>query len=345
MKIITVKQYHEALKMVKQPLVIMGSPGLCKTSLPDQVARELGGVSHVIPVAQFSEPGDMLGCPYDVEVESEDGSLSRKTAYATPDYFPTKGKGFVIIDDFNRANTLIVQSLLHLAQYREFGSYRLPELVYDDKGNWISGFKLVFTGNMSEEGEKDYIVNDVDDAFFSRVISYQLKFDKLMWGKWARSVNIDEKFISFILKNNELVNLDDNPRAFSNGFLELKGVDDLDRIEFIMSGTVKCYPLLRSWLEKEWSELNFDSNDVYDDNKHKNLIKIFKGASEDGMMLFAERIATLNVKDINKKQQESLRKFFHLMRDVDRERFMVAFIPVNNECHTLTDDSLFNELV
>ena len=228
MEKISVSQYYDLLKTVNTPVVIMGTPGISKTSIPAQVAEEVGGVSCVIPVAQFSETGDMLGCPDVVEVMEEDEHGNEvkksKTVYSPPDYFPTHGKGIVVFDDFNRANTLIIQSLLHLAQYREFGSYRIPDLKFDKKGNWISGYKLVFTGNVADgDSEEEYITNEVDNAFYSRTICFKLEFDKLMWGKWARKEGIDEKFISFILKNPEHVDVKNNPRAWSNGFLELKG--------------------------------------------------------------------------------------------------------------------------
>lgn len=350
---ISVEQYWNLLKTVRSPIVIMGTPGLCKTSLPAQVAKEVGGTSFVIPVAQLSEPGDLLGCPeiVDREVIDDKGkrTIEKRQIYAIPDNLPTEGKGFIIVDDFNRANTLILQSLLHLAQFREFGDYKIPELKYDKKGNWLSGFKLVFTGNM-DEGNHSYIVNEVDDAFYSRIICYKLSFDKIMWGKWARKEGIDEKFISFILKNSgEMVTPVDNPRAWSNGFKELIGCNDMDYIDLIMSGCVSSHYMLKTWLEKEWLSLNFDSRDVFDEKKHKDLIKIFEDKKgkigEDGQTLFAERIATLNVKELTKGEREALCKFFHLMMGVDRERVMLAFIPVNKENYKITDNELLGMLV
>jgi hypothetical protein len=332
----------------------MGTPGISKTSIPAQVAADFkdGSVSIVIPVAQFSETGDILGCPDIVKVEEHDENgnpiTMSKTVYSPPDYWPTHGKGFLVIDDFNRANTLIGQSLLHLAQYRAFGNYNIPELKYDDNGNWISGYKLVFTGNTADSGDEEgteYIVNEVDDAFFSRTICFKLAFDKIMWGRWARTNGVHEKYISFILKNTQMITPKDNPRAWTNGFLELGDTTNMDQIELIMSGCVDSYILCRTWLEKQWTSLNFDSMDVFDVKKHKKLIEIFEKTGPDGKNLFAERIATLPVKDLDKKKQDSLRKFFHLMKDVNEELFMIAFIPVNKECPSMTDDELFGSLV
>ncbi len=342
LKTISTPEYWELLKSIHFPIVMMGTPGLGKTNLPLQVAETLRdkyenkGRSCVIPVAQFSETGDMMG---GIDTESVKG----KTVYLPPDIFPDDGIGFIVIDDFNRANTLITQSLLHFAQFQEFGSYKVPPIELDEQGNWISGYNIIFTGN-PDDG--DHCVNEVDNAFFTRALTYNLEFDKIMWGRWARKNGIEERFISFLLKNSEYINSKDNPRAFSNGFRLLKGVNDLDRIEFVMAGTgIDSYPMLIKWLREKWSELNFDSMDAFVDKEHKNLIKIFNNTDDDGKTLFAERIATLNVQDLKPKKIESIRKFFTLFQKASEEHFMIAFIPINKECPDIASDTLFQSLV
>jgi hypothetical protein len=356
LKSISVGKYWDMLLNVRSTMVIMGTPGLCKTTLPGQVAEFVGGRSYVIPVAQYSETGDVSGMPDVIEMKNpdgtpmlrEDGTRVRKTVFAPPESLPTEGKGFLVIDDFNRANTLILQSLLHLAQYRAFGDYQIPPLVHDDKGNWVSGYKLIFTGNQ-DEGDISYIVNEVDDAFWSRTLSWKLSFDKLSWGKWARREGIEEKFISFILKNSsEAIDPKNNPRAWSNGFMELRGnSENLDYVSDIMSGCVTAHDRLTTWLRKEWTTLNFDSNDVFDDSRHKALMDIFrdKATGYDGQMLFVERLATLDIKEIDDKQVDSLCKFLHLLLKEDKEKFMVAFVPLNSDCSRLADDELFEMLI
>lgn len=354
LKKISVEKYWDMLLKLKSTLVIMGTPGLCKTTLPGQVAESIGGKSYVIPVAQFSETGDIQGCPDIVDVLNADGTpklradgtTEKQTIYAPPAFFPTEGKGFIVIDDFNRANSLIIQSLLHLAQYREFGDYKLPDLKFNEKGEWVSGFKLVFTGNQNTE-EDNYIVNEVDDAFYSRTLCWELKFDKLSWGKWAMKSGIEEKFVSFMLKNStECITSANNPRAWSNGFMELRGQsENLDHVSLIMSGCVTTYDRLKTWLMKEWTTLNFDSNDVFEPKLHKGLMDIFKDCKYDGKMLFAERLATLPVKDLQKDKLSALQKFLHLLLKADKEKFMVAFTALNRENSSLADDELFEQLI
>ncbi len=168
----------------------------------------------------------------------------------------------------------------------------------------------------------------------------------MLWGKWARSHGIEERFVTFILKNAELVGSRNNPRAYSKGFECLKGVEDLNHIELVMGGYVPgVETLLRTWLEKEWGDLKFDSEDAFDLKKQEKLIKVFKKSGQDGKTLFAERLSTLPVKGISKEKRTSLRKFLHAIKEIDRERFMVAFIPINKDNPDITDDELFSELV
>jgi hypothetical protein len=353
---ITVSKYWDMLLKVRSTMGVFGTPGLCKTSLPEQVAESIGGEAYVIPVAQFSETGDVSGMPDVIELKNPDGTPRldrhgnqiRKTVFAPPEFFPTEGKGFLVIDDFNRANTLILQSLLHLAQYREFGDYKIPELKYNEQGEWISGYKLIFTGNL-DEGDHSYIINEVDDAFWSRILCWKLSFDKLSWGKWARKAGIEDKFITFILKNHgECIDPSNNPRAWTNGFLELTGnSNDMKYVTDIMGACVTTHDILTSWLLKEWTTINFDSNDVFDNSKHKGLIDTFNDPKTgyDGQMLFVERLATLNVKDLQPDKIKSLIKFLHLLLEADYDKFMVAFVSLNNECSALADDVLFETLI
>ncbi len=322
MRKIRIDQYKELLTL-KEPMLVMGIAGLGKTAAPIQFAKEHKINPKVLAVAQLTEAGDLMGLP------TEDKGL---TTFLPPDYLPQEGEGVLIIDDVNRANTMILQALLHFVQFREFGDYTLPK-----------GFQIVMTGNVDDG---NYVVNELDDAFVTRTMCYELEFERIQWGKWARVEGIEERFITFLLKNPELIGSRNNPRAFTEGFKKLKGVEDLGMIELIMGGHVPGVEnLLRAWLEKEWGDLKFESEDAFDKKKQEKLIKVFKKAGEDGKTLFAERLSTLHVKGIDKTKRENLRKFLHAIKEIDRERFMIAFIPINKENPDITDDELFTELV
>ncbi len=315
---------YKTLLQLEMPICMLGIAGLGKTSSPIQYALENKIGYSILPVAQLTEAGDLMGLPE----AKKDGT----TTYLPPDFLPREGKGVLIIDDVNRANDMILQSLLNFIQFKKFGDYTLPP-------DW----QIVMTGNIDDG---NYVVNELDHAFLSRGITYELEFERLLWGKWARANGIEERFVTFILKNQEYVTSRNNPRAFTQGFSKLKGVEDYGMIELVMGG---CVPgvegILRSWLEKEWSELKFASEDAFDLKKQQKLIKVFKSTGQDGKTLFAERLSTLPVKGISKEKRNNLRKFLHAIKKIDRERFIIAFIPINKDNPDITDDELFSELV
>lgn len=320
---IKIDEYKMLLDM-KVPMCVLGIAGLGKTSSPIQYSIDSKIQYSILPVAQLTEAGDLMGLP--------DKKADGTTTYLPPDFLPREGKGVLIIDDVNRANDMILQSLLNFIQFKKFGDYTLPK-------EW----QIVMTGNVDDG---NYMVNDLDHAFMTRGMAYELEFDKVLWGKWARKQGIEERFITFILKNHELVDSRNNPRAYSKGFEVLKGVEDFATIELVMGGFVPGVEiLLRTWLQKEWSSLRFESEDAFDLKKQEKLIKVFKKAGQDGRTLFAERVATLPVKGISKDKRLNLRKFLHAIKEVDRERFMMAFIPINKDNPDITDDELFSELV
>ncbi len=252
---------YKTLLELKEPICMLGIAGLGKTSSPIQYAEEKKILWSILPVAQLTEAGDLMGLPD----KKEDGT----TTYLPPDFLPRGGEGVLIIDDVNRANDMILQSLLNFIQFKKFGDYTLPE-----------GWQIVMTGNVDDG---NYVVNELDHAFLTRGMTYELEFDRLLWGKWARSHGIEERFVTFILKNSELVGSRNNPRAYSKGFECLKGVEDLNVIELVMGGYVPgVETLLKTWLEKEWSELKFDSEDAFDLKKQEKLIKVFKKSGPDG---------------------------------------------------------------
>ncbi len=314
---------YKTLLSLQMPMCVLGIAGLGKTSTPIQYALENKIGYSILPVAQLTEAGDLMGLP---------DKTGKTTTYLPPDFLPTAGKGVLIIDDVNRANDMILQSLLNFIQFKKFGDYTLPE-------DW----QIVMTGNIDDG---NYVVNELDHAFLTRGLTYELEFERLLWGKWARSNGIEERFVTFILKNPEYVTSRNNPRAFTQGFARLKGVEDYAMIELVMGG---CVPgvegILRSWLEKEWSELKFASEDAFDLKKQKKLIKVFKSTGQDGKTLFAERLSTLPVKGISKEKRANLRTFLHAIKEIDRERFIIAFIPINRDNPEITDDALFSELV
>ncbi len=137
---------YKTLLEIKEPICMLGIAGLGKTSAPIQYAEDKKIQYSILPVAQLTEAGDLMGLPD----KKEDGT----TTYLPPDFLPQGGEGVLVIDDVNRANDMILQSLLNFIQFKKFGDYTLPK-------DW----QIVMTGNVDDG---NYVVNELDHAFLTR---------------------------------------------------------------------------------------------------------------------------------------------------------------------------------
>ena len=87
-----------------KPVCIWGKPGIGKTQLIKDFAKDNGYNFAYCAPAQFEEMGDFHGIPY---------VLDGKTVYNTPNWVPTGSDkpGILLIDDFNRADDRILRVL------------------------------------------------------------------------------------------------------------------------------------------------------------------------------------------------------------------------------------------
>ncbi len=190
-----------------KPICIWGKPGIGKTQLIRDFAKDNGYDFAYCAPAQFEEMGDFHGIPY---------VLDGKTVYNTPNWVPVDNKkpGILLIDDFNRADDRILRGLMQLFQNNGLMSWKLPE-------NW----KIICTAN--PEGS-DYSISNLDDAMLTRMMHVTMKFDPKVWADWALKNNIDERGIDFVLTYPEIAEGKlTNPRTLTSLFTHTKHIKDL----------------------------------------------------------------------------------------------------------------------
>ena len=213
-----------------------------------------------IPLGQTEEMGDILGVPESF-IEIKKGDEIKKVvaenavldyyfkrgwdlvegartemSYAPPAWVPTEeGPGIIIFDDANRASVRILKGIMQLIQdYRTIG-WSIPD-----------GWMIVCTGNPDNN---NYIVASQDDAMITRMKHITMNPSVEQWCEWARSVNIDDRGISFLLKNPEMiypkkdadgnVNSRTNFRTITNFFMSLprfEKITDKNKRDFFIEG-------------------------------------------------------------------------------------------------------------
>jgi hypothetical protein len=243
-------QYIQAQGKVPVAVNIEGDAGLGKTSSLMQLANELSMSVVKLNLSQIEELGDLIGFPFkEFEMIREDGKVTwvqetlmetyiknkyrptnqSRMSHAAPEWIQgqTEG-GFLILDDYTRADHRFMQATMELIDRQEYISWSLPK-------NW----HVILTSN-PDNG--DYNVTSLDVAQKTRFVSVEVKFDVNVWARWAEAVNIDGRCINFLLMNPELVTQRVNPRSITTFFNSISSIqkfeDELPLIQMIGEGSV-----------------------------------------------------------------------------------------------------------
>lgn len=153
----------------------------------------------------------------------------KRMSYCPPEWIADKqGGGFLILDDWNRADIRFIQAVMELVDRQEYISWKLPK-------DW----HILLTAN-PDNGE--YLVNTIDNAQRTRFISVNLKYNIDVWARWAEEQGIDGRCINFQLMHPELVKEKINPRSVTTFFNAISSIKDfaaeLPLIQMIGDGSV-----------------------------------------------------------------------------------------------------------
>jgi nucleoside-triphosphatase THEP1 len=242
-------QYIQAEGKVPVAINIEGDAGLGKTSAIMQLGKEMNMQVVKLNLSQLEELGDLVGFPVkEFEIQNQEGKtmwineaqidaavkkgykvVAKRMSHAAPEWIQGKGEGgFLILDDYTRADHRFMQATMEILDRQEYVSWKLPK-------NW----HVILTTN-PDNG--DYNVTSLDIAQKTRFISVGLKYDKDVWAKWAETAGIDGRCINFMLMHPELVTQSVNPRAvttFFNAISSFKNFNQrLPMIQMIGEGSV-----------------------------------------------------------------------------------------------------------
>jgi nucleoside-triphosphatase THEP1 len=242
-------QHIQAQGKVPVAINIEGDAGLGKTSTILQLGKELGMDVVKLNLSQIEELGDLVGFPVkEFLVKNQEGKqrwiteaqvngalkagytvADKRMSHAAPEWIQGKGEGgFLILDDYTRADHRFMQATMEILDRQEYVSWKLPK-------NW----HVILTSN-PDNG--DYNVTSLDVAQKTRFISVEMKYDVAVWAKWAETAGIDGRCINFMLMHPELVTQRVNPRAITTFFNAISSIpkfeEQLPLIQMIGEGSV-----------------------------------------------------------------------------------------------------------
>jgi len=242
-------QYIQKQGKVPVAVNVEGEAGLGKTSSIIQLAKELNFHVEKINLSQIEELGDLVGFPVkEYQIQNKEGQtkwipeaqlpmaskagfkvVDKRMSHAIPEWIQGKGEGgFLILDDYTRADPRFMQATMELIDRQEYISWSLPK-------NW----HIILTTN-PDNG--DYNVTSLDIAQKTRFVSTEVKFDVKVWSRWAEKAGIDGRCINFLLMNPEVIGKSVNPRSITTFFNAISSIpkfeDQLGLIQMIGEGSI-----------------------------------------------------------------------------------------------------------
>lgn len=182
---------YEILSMRQRPILLMGPPGIGKTQIMEQVAREcqIGLVSYTIT---HHTRQSAIGLPY-IEEKIYGGQKKHVTEYtmseivaAIYDKIEETGlkEGILFIDEINCVSETLAPAMLQFLQYKTFGNHKIPD-----------GWVIAAAGNPPEYNKS---VRDFDIATLDRIKKIDVEADFAVWKEYAKQVDIHPAILSYL---------------------------------------------------------------------------------------------------------------------------------------------------
>lgn len=175
----------------QRPIFLIGAPGIGKTQIMEQVAKEcgLGLVSYTIT---HHTRQSAIGLPYIAQNEY-DGTEYEVTEYTMSEivasvYEKMKKtglrEGILFIDEINCVSETLAPAMLQFLQCKSFGNHQIPE-----------GWMIVAAGNPPEYNKS---VREFDVVTMDRVKKIEVEPEFTVWKEYAYKESVHGAVISYL---------------------------------------------------------------------------------------------------------------------------------------------------
>ena len=226
---------------------LVGTPGLGKTTICRELAKDLNRDFYKLNLAQLTEPSELIGYyskEYKVTKDTKEVWLTEnllpkatqegfkytgevRTRPCPPDWVVNlKPGGILLLDDYSRSNTLFSQAVMELINEQTMVGWDLKE----------KQIQIILTEN-PDDGE--YNVASMDKAQADRMMRINMVWDAQDWADRAEQLQLDERLINFVLWKPELlenkkqdgISASDQvtPRMMDKFFSLVSTIDEFDK--------------------------------------------------------------------------------------------------------------------
>ena len=251
----------------QRPLLLMGPPGIGKTAIVEQAARECG-VNLVSYTITHHTRQSAIGLPF-IEKKQYGGREYSVTEYTMSeivasiyDQIERSGikEGILFLDEINCVSETLAPTMLQFLQYKTFGTHRVPE-----------GFVIVTAGNPARYNRS---VRDLDIVTLDRVRRIDIEADYEAWKSYARDAGVHGAVLAYLEikpQNFYKVQADVNGKRF----VTARGWEDLSRSMRVCEklGKPVTAGLVSQYLQDRETAEDFAAYyELY--NKYKNVYRI-----------------------------------------------------------------------
>ena len=280
----------------QRPMLLMGPPGIGKTAIMKQIAREekIGLVEYTLT---HHTRQSAVGLPI-LKKKNFGGKEYTVTEYTMSEIIASVyqcmeqqqvSEGILFLDEINCVSETLAPTMLQFLQNKTFGTHRLPP-----------GWVLVAAGNPERYNKS---VREFDMVTLDRVRSMEIEADYKVWRAYAQKRQIHTAVLAYLdLKQENFYQIREKQEG--SCFVTARGWEDLSRIlqvyeeleipvtkelaeEYIRDGEIAAdfagfYQLCRKY-EKEWEPDRLFSLENRENPTEK--AKLLEGAGLDEKLL------------------------------------------------------------